>query len=129
MLSEIVAMVRPTRPWRLRLTGHSMTPTIREGDDLLVVPQSGDARLGDVVVFPHREILVAHRVIGTGATLLTAGDASRGAREEVAARDVLGTVVEVRRREHVIRTALRSPLTALLLRARLALQYHLRLRR
>lgn len=105
-----------------------MSPGIREGDELLVDPHRAP-RLGNVIVFAQGEMLIAHRVIGTGASLLTAGDASSTVREKVDPRMVLGTVVEIRRRGSIIRSPLRSPIRALILRARLALKYHTRIRR
>jgi len=129
MLNDVLSMVRPKHPWRLHLHGYSMSPTMLEGDELLVVPQDEPARLGDVVVFPYREQLVAHRVIGAGEVLRTAGDASRGAVERIDPREVLGKVTEVRRRGRIIHSYASSPVKAVFLRARLALRYHLRLHR
>ena len=129
MLAEIVRVARPKRPWQLRLTGGSMSPRILDGDTLTVVPQRDGFRLGDVVIFPHGGILVAHRIIGVGKTLLTAGDASTGKLEHVPQDDVLGAVVRVERRGRLVHSHVSSPLAAMLLRARLALKYHLRLRR
>jgi hypothetical protein len=129
MLSDVVAFARPKGPWYLRLTGFSMSPSLLDGDDLLVDPARGAPQIGDVIVFPHGNILVAHRVIEIGAKIRTAGDASRGQTECVDRSAVLGIVTEVRRRGAVIRSDMRSTWKAMLLRARLALRYHLRLHR
>jgi hypothetical protein len=126
MFADVVRFVRPSQPWSLRLTGMSMLPRMLEGDELLVDPARYPG-LGDVIVFPHQDKLVAHRVVGTGAVFLTAGDASRGALEHVERADVLGTVVEIRRSDRVVQSHVRSRIVALLLRARLALKYHFRL--
>lgn len=128
MLPEVLRFARPQRAWSLRLTGGSMMPHIREGDELLVEPHRAPA-FGDVIVFPHAEKLVAHRIIGTGSPILTAGDASRGAIEHIDPQDVLGTVIEIKRSGAVIDSRVRSRRAALLLRARLALKYYLRLAR
>jgi signal peptidase I len=111
------------------LNGGSMSPLLLDGDELLVDPTRGAPRLGDVIVFPQGEILVAHRVIQMGRELRTAGDASRGQCERVDPGTILGIVTEVRRRGYVIHSAVKSPVKALFLRARLALQYHFRLHR
>jgi hypothetical protein len=126
MFADVVRFVRPSRPWSLRLTGFSMLPRMLEGDELLVNPDRSPG-LGDVIVFPHRGKLVAHRIIGTGQLFLTAGDASRGALEHVDRADVLGTIVEIRRSGRVVNSQVRSRTVAVLLRARLALKYYLRL--
>lgn len=129
MFADVVRFARPQRPWQLLLRGGSMSPGMLDGDNLLVVPQRRKPRLGDVIVFPQQNILVAHRVIGSGSTLLTAGDASTGKREFVPYEDVLGTVVRVERNGRPILTRVSSAIAALRLRARLALKYYLRLTR
>ena len=59
---------RPAAPWALvRVTGPSMSPTVRSGDRLLVrrIDEGGRVRDGDVVLarFPARpELLVVKRV-------------------------------------------------------------------
>ena len=59
---------RPAAAWALvRVTGPSMSPTVRSGDRLLVrrVPSAGGVRNGDVVLarFPSRpDLLVVKRV-------------------------------------------------------------------
>ncbi len=130
MLAELLQIVRPRAPWSLQLTGNSMHPTIRHGDDLLVHPAQSAPRLGDVIVFAQQDILVAHRVIGHGAgVFITAGDASSGVRELVTQNSIAGVVKCVRRNGRVVHARLSSPLAGAILRVRLALKYHLRLRR
>jgi hypothetical protein len=102
-----------------------MEPTIHEGDELLVTPQVRSPRFGDVVVFAYGDKLVAHRVIRSGGRIVTAGDASRGMREFVEPREILGTAVKVCRAPGTS-TRLYSPVRAILLRARLAVRFQLR---
>jgi len=58
------------RAWRFRALGRSMTPFIRDGDDITLAPVSveRDIRLGEVVAYlrrlPDGRQLVVHRVVG-----------------------------------------------------------------
>ena len=128
MLTDVLRFAAPKQPWRMRLTGHSMSPTIRDGDEMLVDPAL-EPRLGDVVVFTYDEKLVAHRIIKFTRPYITAGDASRGMREQVAREDIIGTVREVRRAGRLVHMDSRSVAKALWLRGRLAIAYHLRVTR
>ena len=128
MLTDVLRFAAPKQPWRMRLSGHSMSPTIRDGDEMLVDP-GRRPRLGDVVVFTHDEKLVAHRIIESTQPYITAGDASRGMREHVAPEDVIGTVGEVRRAGRVVQMDSRSIVRAFWLRMRLAIAYHVRVTR
>ncbi|MGZ3530697.1 MAG: S24/S26 family peptidase [Vulcanimicrobiaceae bacterium] len=125
-LEHFVDMVRPQAPWRMRLTGKSMIPTVRDGDELIVVPQTSKPRFGDVIVFAHQGILVAHRVIGVSGEILAAGDASRGKREHVREPEILGTATHVLRHNDGLRTRLHSPMRAALLRLRLSILFRYR---
>jgi len=104
-----------------------MRPRILPGDRIEVRPRE-TIRLGDVIVFVRNESLVAHRVIKAGGVLVTAGDASRGATEDVERRDVLGVGDRVFRpgtppfRPH-------SLTAALALRARIGLKYYFGIKR
>ncbi len=86
----------------LHIRGGSMTPLIR-GGCVIQVEQVGlaELRLGDVLVYQDRDMLVAHRLVGKRGAgeslrLITKGDAAswRG-REEVAPGQVLGRVCAV----------------------------------
>lgn len=127
--SDAVLMGRPAQAWWLRLTGFSMYPRLLPDDELLVEPRSAGPKFGQVIVFPYRGHLVAHRVIGLGAQVRAAGDASTGQVEHIPYDQILGTVVSVRRSGRVIRAVLRSPSVAFALRARIALRHYLRIRR
>ena len=126
-LSDILQAARRAGPWRLRVAGVSMLPRLLPDDVLDVRPESR-VRLGDVVVFRSRGILIAHRVIGVAGALLTAGDASRGQTEHVDRADVLGVAQRVIRRGTAPFPA-RSFGAAIALRARIALKYYARIMR
>jgi hypothetical protein len=88
----------------IEATGGSMLPLIRPGDRLLVGFGEQDARRGDVIVFRHGGLVVAHRVIGSrqgdgaGARRLIAkGDNEPFATEDVAPFELLGVVRAVDR--------------------------------
>jgi len=64
-----------------RVTGHSMHPTIADGDVITVRGATADElRIGDIVAFRRGEMLVVHRVIevstseGARSEFRTAGD-------------------------------------------------------
>ena len=84
---------------RIEATGGSMLPGIRPGDRLLVGFGAQGARTGDVVLFRHGGMVVAHRVVGIrrGGGLITKGDNEPFATEEVGPAALLGVVRAVER--------------------------------
>jgi hypothetical protein len=90
-----------TEAW-IEATGGSMLPLIRPGDRLLVGFGEQDARRGDVIVFRHGGLVVAHRVIGSRRgdgvfRLIAKGDNEPFATEDVAPAELLGVVRAVGR--------------------------------
>jgi len=90
--------------------GSSMFPFIRDGDTLAIRPiNPAELDVGDVAFYksaPDR--LTAHRIVrvqahSDGILLLARGDASTGATEIVQPNQVLGCVVSLQRRGHIIR--------------------------
>jgi hypothetical protein len=80
---------------RVALRGGSMRPSFAEPMVLQVGPL-GNARIGDVVVFKHGEIDVAHRIVAVDADgFRTAGDAQPQVVEVVPAGCVVGRVLAV----------------------------------
>jgi signal peptidase I len=82
---------------RLRVTGHSMLPTVWPGDTLVVEPASSrDVSKGDIVLFSNGQRLVAHRLIakdcGSGDSIETQGDAVPRPDFPLAQECVLGKV-------------------------------------
>lgn len=86
----------------IEATGGSMLPLIHPGDRLLVGFGERDARVGDVILFRHGGLIVAHRVVGTRTRdgdrrLIAKGDNEPFATEDVASSDLLGVVRTVDR--------------------------------
>jgi hypothetical protein len=93
---------------RFRPRGHSMYPTIRDGEAVRVLPVEAEAvRRGDILLYSAARGVVAHRVVrvhaeaSTKRAFVLRGDASTGraGKEEelVDAPHVLGRVVSVER--------------------------------
>lgn len=104
-----LARVAMLETWRrdgaeasIEATGGSMLPLIRPGDRLLVGFGEQDVRLGDVIIFRHGGLVVAHRVVGRRQRdgvrrLIAKGDNEPLATEDVAPADFLGVVRAVDR--------------------------------
>ena len=106
--------------------GGSMWPTIRDGDEVLLVPL-GRPRVGDVVVLDLGSRLVLHRVVrARDALLVTRGDASRCEDGHVSMDDVVGRAVAARRGGSTV-VALVPTLRFGLMPTLRGLRWHLRL--
>lgn len=104
-----LARVAMLETWRrdgveasIEATGGSMLPLIRPGDRLLVGFGDQDVRLGDVIIFRHGGLVVAHRVVGRRQRdgvrrLIAKGDNEPLATEDVGPADFLGVVRAVDR--------------------------------
>lgn len=91
-------MLRSFGELRLRVTGTSMLPSVRPGDVLRVVAaKPEDVRRGEIVLFERDGRLFAHRVVESGARLITRGDRHRHDDPPVEARELLGRVSAVLR--------------------------------
>lgn len=88
-------------PFRFRAAGGSMTPLIRDGDVLTVVPaRLAETDPGDVVAFirPGREALVVHRLLDRGGGgFSTRGDNAAQNDGRFDPERLLGRVVRVER--------------------------------
>jgi hypothetical protein len=89
---------------RFRVTGHSMSPTIRDGEAIVVEPVSiSELTLNDIVLYRSRRGFTAHRLVGTRTKrngtllLLIRSDAVGNAVEPVQAEQILGKVVTLER--------------------------------
>jgi hypothetical protein len=83
-------------------SGQSMHPTVRNADQVLIVPLDRPARRQDVVLVPYGPRLMLHRVVRvTRDTLQTRGDARPHNDPAVLIRDIVGRAVAVRRAERV----------------------------
>ncbi len=71
----------------------SMEPEFSKGD-LIVVKETEDFSLNDIVVFESGNSLVVHRVVGIGGEeIVTKGDANNVADDPIKSSDVLGRVL------------------------------------
>jgi signal peptidase I len=86
--------------------GSSMYPTIRDGDVVQVRPvEPGEIGIGDIFLFRNTGRLFVHRLIakarqGDRLLLIAKGDANPRPDKQVEHSEVLGKIVEVRRRRH-----------------------------
>lgn len=81
----------------LRVTGHSMLPTVWPGDTLVIEPANNrDVSEGDIVMFSNGQRLVAHRLVakarGSSDLIETQGDAVSSPDSPVVQDDLLGKV-------------------------------------
>jgi hypothetical protein len=81
----------------IEATGGSMLPLIHPGDRLLVGFGAHPAVQGDVILFRHGGLIVAHRVVGVRSRdgvrrVIAKGDKEPFATEDVAPSDLLGIV-------------------------------------
>ncbi len=102
------------RVLRFRAKGGSMSPFIRNGDVVEVVPLKGKINLGDIILYrsSYGNPLV-HRVIQTNKeSIVTKGDSVPSSDQPMLSRHVLGQVVSVEKNGRRIR--LDSPMGRLL---------------
>jgi SOS-response transcriptional repressor LexA len=92
-------LTAPFLPWqRVHVSGPSMSPTLRDGDVVLVrrgrTPRAGDVVLARFRSMPERPVLKrAQRPAGSGWWLESDNRAAGGASESHGVADVLGVVV------------------------------------
>ncbi len=96
-----------------RPSGRSMYPSIREGELITVEPvQASDVKPADIVLYRSQRGLIAHRVIEIASrdasVFRLRGDASLSCDEPVAAEQILGRVVGVKRNGRSIQLATRG---------------------
>ena len=102
-LAELLQdVLRKGVPFTFRAKGSSMSPFIKDGDDLTLFPLNGiSPGLGDVVAFIHKGtgMPFIHRVIGKkGNTYLLKGDNATETDGLISESDILGCVRMVERR-------------------------------
>lgn len=96
-------LLRKTKGQRyVSITGSSMYPLIREGDQVLVLHGSIGVRRGDVIVFRQKAKLIAHRVLGidktdAGCRLVTKGDNVPYFDAPLSDNQIVGRVLAVKR--------------------------------
>ena len=84
------------------ITGRSMFPLIREGDQVLVAHGCTGMRRGDVIVFRLRGRLIAHRVLSifesdAGPIFVTKGDNTPEFDPPLSSREIVGRVLTIKR--------------------------------
>ena len=94
---------------RFRAPGHSMHPTIRDGEMVTVEPlKATRVRRGDIILYRTKSGLIAHRVMlieskeDEAYVFHLRGDASTSFDAPVSAEQILGRVVAVERDGHRI---------------------------
>jgi hypothetical protein len=122
-------------PFHFRALGSSMSPFIRDGDQITIAPlRRGKPSLGQVVAFiqPETGQLLVHRVTGLqGSACLVQGDNTPGRTDGlVPLENILGRLVQVQRDGKKIRLGLGPEryLVALLSRFGLLRPFLLRLK-
>ena len=107
-------LLRQGKSVRFRAPGHSMHPTIRDGEFITVAPVApSDVKLGDILFYRANGKVLAHRVVSvqknngysrnqrsTGNShhvFVLQGDASATSHDRVEPEQVLGKVVELER--------------------------------
>lgn len=94
-------VLRTGHPVRFTARGNSMHPTIRDSEEIVVIPADpARVRRGDIVLFRTPRGVLAHRVVrirdtGGEREFVLRGDALQGCDEPITAAQVLGLVVTV----------------------------------
>lgn len=102
-LAELLQdVLRKGLPFTFRASGFSMSPFIKDGDDVTIFPLNGiSPGLGNVVAFIHKGngMLFIHRVVGKkGNAYLLKGDNATETDGLISGSDILGCVRMVERR-------------------------------
>ena len=88
----------------------SMEPTLSI-DDLIIIRETCDYELNDVVVFETDSIVVVHRIVGyDGELIITKGDANNVCDEPISEKRIIGEVVFVVPGVGNIVSAIKSPI-------------------
>ena len=89
---------------QLKLSGHSMTPVIKNGDWLLLKHNSNDIRIGSIIAYRRERKIIVHRVIRIQSqSFITKGDFNYHIDEVVDIKSVIGKVIAVKNRRRLYR--------------------------
>lgn len=105
----MIAVLEKGKPFRFQAAGASMSPFIRSGDIITIMPVSARIRPGDVLAFrqPEGDKLAVHRVIGLGRKgFLLKGDNGGHADGRVNRERIIGRVTRVEHRGREVRIGL-----------------------
>lgn len=84
---------------QLKLSGHSMTPIIKNGDWLTLKHNSNEIRVGSIIAYRRERKIIVHRVIKIESKyLITKGDFNYHLDEIVDIKSVIGKVIAVKNR-------------------------------
>lgn len=89
---------------RFRAGGHSMHPTIKDGEMITVEPVNpGDVRRGDILLYQFKKGVIAHRVLrvereDAQLRFILRGDSTHACDAPVEAGEILGRVISVERK-------------------------------
>jgi hypothetical protein len=101
LIDLIKEVINKTLPFRLKVTGFSMFPFIRNGDVITISPLPfSPPKIGDILAFTvsHGRKLFIHRVIGKkGNSYLTRGDNTLSVDGLIPRADILGMVIRAER--------------------------------
>ena len=84
---------------QLKLSGHSMTPVIKNGDWLTLKHNKNDIKVGSIIAYRREQKIIVHRVIKMQAqSLITKGDFNYHLDEAVDIKNVIGKVIAIKNR-------------------------------
>ncbi len=123
LIQLIQAVHEKGAAFRFRARGFSMSPSVRDGDRIIIEPMAGAAPdIGDITAFTQPETgkLTVHRVIGKkGNSYLLKGDNVQEDDGYVPEKNILGRVKVIERSAwKIIFSYLLRPVRMLLLRIR-----------
>lgn len=97
------ALVRG-RPVEFKARGGSMTPTIVDGDSILICPNT-KLQVGDIVLMRFDHGYIAHRLVKiSGEMVITKGDFMTSEDPPAGIEDVMGNVVLIKRGSYLRRS-------------------------
>ncbi|MGA1867639.1 MAG: signal peptidase I [bacterium] len=105
-----IRLLRQGKSIRFQAPGHSMQPTIREGEVITIEPIAPSAvHKGDIILYTWEHGILVHRVIGIKckgndvAYFITRGDAALTCDSPVSSSQILGKVISVERKGRCIK--------------------------
>lgn len=89
---------------QLKLSGHSMTPVIKNGDWLIIKHNSNYIRIGSIIAYRSKGKIIVHRVIKIqNQSFITKGDFNLHLDDAVDIKSVIGKVIAVKNRKRLYR--------------------------
>lgn len=89
---------------KLKLSGHSMTPVIKNGDWLVLKHNSNDIKVGSIIAYRREQKIIVHRVIKIQTqSVITKGDFNYHIDEPIDIKSVIGKVIAVKNSKRLYR--------------------------